>query len=164
MLAAPVHDFAPPPGWWIEPKWDGFRALLARPASGPVIIRSRQGKDLGRFFPDILAAAAELPPVALDGELVIWSQGRLAFEMLLERLNRPPGGGPPDPPGSGPLRRLRLPAHAHPPRRPPLSRAPPCVGRPVHRPPAGASLDAVSGDRRPRRRTPVANCCGSGRS
>lgn len=90
ILAAPVREFAPPPGWWIEAKWDGFRALLARPAHGPVVIRSRQGKDLSRFFPDILAAAADLPSVAFDGEIVIWRDGRLAFELLLERLNRAP--------------------------------------------------------------------------
>ncbi|TQJ36856.1 hypothetical protein OHU34_01110 [Streptomyces sp. NBC_00080] len=30
ILAAPTADAALPPGWAAEPKWDGYRAHLAR--------------------------------------------------------------------------------------------------------------------------------------
>jgi ATP-dependent DNA ligase len=40
-------------------------------------------------FPDIAAAAVHLPDAtALDGELVVWGDDRLAFERLQNRLQR----------------------------------------------------------------------------
>ncbi|WP_393053052.1 hypothetical protein [Streptomyces sp. LN549] len=51
-----------------EPKWDGYRALLARYADGRVMIRSRRGTDTTMAFPEVTAAAAALPvDVGLDG-------------------------------------------------------------------------------------------------
>ncbi|MFF0191167.1 hypothetical protein [Streptomyces sp. NPDC005244] len=44
-------------------------------------------------FPEIATAARDLPPVILDGEIVIWHDGRLAFQRLRHRLNRHPGLG-----------------------------------------------------------------------
>ncbi|MEO3756361.1 ATP-dependent DNA ligase [Streptomyces sp. B6B3] len=95
ILAAPVADL-PRAGvgegvaW--EPKWDGYRAFVARSVGGGVVVRSRHGTDLTTGFPDIAAAAGALPDVdlVLDGELVIWQEGRLAFERLGERLGRRP--------------------------------------------------------------------------
>ncbi|MFD5717257.1 hypothetical protein [Streptomyces sp. NPDC127036] len=58
--------------------------------AGAVEIRSRQGTLLSSEFPEITTAARDLPPVILDGEIVIWYDGRLAFERLLRRLNRRP--------------------------------------------------------------------------
>ncbi|MEW5542860.1 hypothetical protein AB1339_35135 [Streptomyces cyaneofuscatus] len=46
MLAEPVNNPVLPPGWAAEPKWDGYRALLARYADRRVIIRSRRGTDM----------------------------------------------------------------------------------------------------------------------
>ncbi|MFE9436558.1 hypothetical protein [Streptomyces sp. NPDC006640] len=69
---------------------DGFRAILSRNPAGAVEIRSRQGTLLNPGFPEITAPARDLPPVILDGEIVIWHDGRLAFERLLARLNRRP--------------------------------------------------------------------------
>ena len=56
--------------WQYEPKWDGFRALIFRDGD-EVVINSRGGKDLARYFPEIVdAARAELPDkVVLDGEI-----------------------------------------------------------------------------------------------
>ncbi|MFD0009093.1 hypothetical protein ACFVJ4_43035 [Streptomyces sp. NPDC127178] len=40
-------------------------------------------------FPEIVADAGQLPDAtALDGELVVWEHGRLAFERLQNRLQR----------------------------------------------------------------------------
>jgi ATP-dependent DNA ligase len=49
---------------------------------------SRQGKDLSRYFPDLVEAlAGQVPPgCVLDGEVVIWTADRLDFEALQRRL------------------------------------------------------------------------------
>jgi ATP-dependent DNA ligase len=92
MLAAAVLDRHLPLGFAAEPKWDGYRALLARYADGQVMIRSRRGTDMTSAFPEVVAAAAGLPAdVALDGELIVWHGGRMSFERLQGRLNRKPG-------------------------------------------------------------------------
>ena len=41
--------------WSYEPKWDGFRALVFRDGDD-VVLQSRNGKDLGRYFPELLDA------------------------------------------------------------------------------------------------------------
>lgn len=89
MLATPVAAL-PGAGYAFEPKWDGYRALLARPAGGPVRLVSRRGTPMAAAFPEIAGAAErDLPRgTLLDGELVIWHQGRLAFELLQQRLGR----------------------------------------------------------------------------
>ncbi|WP_307823927.1 ATP-dependent DNA ligase [Streptomyces sp. MBT58] len=61
MLAEPVNNPALPPGFAAEPKWDGYRALLARYVDGRVVIRSRRGTDMTAAFPEITRAAASLP-------------------------------------------------------------------------------------------------------
>jgi ATP-dependent DNA ligase len=89
MLSEPVPGRELRPGWAAEPKWDGFRALVSVDA-GRVVLRSRRGTDMLAAFPEIGAAAAQLPDAtALDGELVVWdSAGRLAIEQLQNRLQR----------------------------------------------------------------------------
>lgn len=90
MLAAPVSDPALLPGWAGEPRWDGYRAQLAVYAGGRGLLRSRRGTDMTAAFPEIRAAAlAHLPAdTGIDGELVVWERGRLAFERLQQRLAR----------------------------------------------------------------------------
>lgn len=91
MLAAPVNEWALDGRTAAEPKWDGFRAILARYEDGTVLVRSRRGTDMTQFFPEISGPLARLPgPAILDAELVIWADGRLAFERLTPRLNRTP--------------------------------------------------------------------------
>ncbi|WJY43199.1 hypothetical protein QT196_38720 (plasmid) [Streptomyces sp. P9-2B-2] len=90
MLAVPV-DVLPLAGVAYEGKWDGYRCLLARHPDGRVELRSRRGTALTVAFGDIAAAAErDLPDsgVLLDGELVVWHEGRLAFDRLQRRLNR----------------------------------------------------------------------------
>jgi len=74
-----------------EPKWDGFRLVVVR-NDLTVSLWSRQGKDLTAAFPDLAnAAAQQVPPgFVLDGEAVVWTEGRLDFDALQRRLT----GGP----------------------------------------------------------------------
>jgi ATP-dependent DNA ligase len=95
MLATPRPGPDLPPGCAAEPKWDGYRAQLARWTGGRVLLRSRQGTDMTGAFPEIRdAALAQLPDdTGLDGELVVWEADRLAFERLQQRLARRRGAG-----------------------------------------------------------------------
>lgn len=80
-------EAALPGGSRYEPKWDGYRAC-ALVGAGGVSLHSRQGKDLSRYFPDLLEAlAGEVPPgCVLDGEAVVWAGDRLDFDALQRRL------------------------------------------------------------------------------
>jgi ATP-dependent DNA ligase len=61
----PLSDTAPmeaklvalPPGgeWQFEPKWDGFRAIASR-LGDQVELRSKSGKSLALYFPEMVAA------------------------------------------------------------------------------------------------------------
>ena len=70
-----------------EPKWDGYRILVFRDEK--TTLWSRQGKDLTRFLPELAAAAADMipPGFIVDCEAVVWSDGRLNFEALQQRLS-----------------------------------------------------------------------------
>lgn len=76
-----------PGGSRYEPKWDGFRAVVARDEGG-ARVWSRRGTDLSLIFPEITeATAVQLERgTVLDGEIVIWSAGQLDFEALQERM------------------------------------------------------------------------------
>lgn len=76
-----------PGGTTWEPKWDGYRLLADRRGDG-VTLWSRRGTDLTRAFPDVAGAVAEqLPPgVLVDGEVVVWADGRLDFSALQRRV------------------------------------------------------------------------------
>jgi hypothetical protein len=76
-------------GRWYQIKWDGYRIAIVRTAAA-ARLWSRRGNDLTSVFPD-LAAAAEFhlsPGTVLDGEAVVWSDGRLSFDALQKRLTR----------------------------------------------------------------------------
>jgi ATP-dependent DNA ligase len=74
--------------WQYEPKWDGFRCLAFRDEN-EVILQSKSGRPLGRYFPEIVAAIQKLPlkNIVLDGELVVPLEDRLSFEELQMRLH-----------------------------------------------------------------------------
>lgn len=80
------------PVWLYEPKWDGFRVIVFRDGD-EVVLGSRGGKDLARYFPEVVEAVrAELPQrLVLDGELVvprrIDGRLRLDWEALSERIH-----------------------------------------------------------------------------
>lgn len=89
MRAVPVNDPALPAGWAAQLKWDGYRALAGRWADNRVAVRSRNGSDLARAFPEIEEAVRRLPDdTAVDCELIVWEAGRLAFERLQQRMHR----------------------------------------------------------------------------
>jgi ATP-dependent DNA ligase len=74
--------------WQYEPKWDGFRSLAFRDGDD-VELRSKAGKPLARYFPDVAGALLELGArrFVLDGELVVPVDGTLSFEALQLRLH-----------------------------------------------------------------------------
>ncbi len=78
--------------WSYEPKWDGFRALMFRDGDD-VVLQSRNGKDLGRYFPELLDALREETATrcVLDGEIVvpreIGGRIRLDWESLSQRVH-----------------------------------------------------------------------------
>jgi bifunctional non-homologous end joining protein LigD/DNA ligase-1 len=68
-----------------ELKWDGFRAIALRDASG-VRLRSRRDRVMEPRYPEAVTALEALPPgTVLDGELVTLVDGRPDFEALLPR-------------------------------------------------------------------------------
>src|SRR5919206_7309 len=75
--------------WRYEPKLDGFRGLLWHTTSRSVQLLSRNLKDLGAAFPELLTAGQDLPAgTLLDGEIVIaGADGRSNFGALQERLS-----------------------------------------------------------------------------
>lgn len=86
MLAKSVTKI--PPGMQYEAKWDGFRAIVHRDGD-EVVIGSRTGKPLTRYFPELAARFLELLPerCVVDGEIVIAHEGRLDFDRLTERIH-----------------------------------------------------------------------------
>jgi ATP-dependent DNA ligase len=75
-------------GWQFEPKWDGFRCLAV--CDGDTVdLRSKAGKPLGRYFPEIVAALAaqHLEDTILDGELVVPIGTCSSFGALQARLH-----------------------------------------------------------------------------
>jgi ATP-dependent DNA ligase len=74
--------------WQYEPKWDGFRCLLFKDGQF-VMLQSKSGQDLTRYFPEIAAAASELDEkrFILDGEIVIQNGRSFSFDDLLQRIH-----------------------------------------------------------------------------
>lgn len=75
-------------GWIFEPKWDGFRCLAFRKGK-TVILQSKHGQPLDRYFPELVEAFRALPWKAfvLDGEIVMRSRAGLDFDALLQRIH-----------------------------------------------------------------------------
>jgi ATP-dependent DNA ligase len=93
MLAKARATVPDDPGVWsYQPKWDGFRALVFRDGD-VVVLQSRNGKELGRYFPELLDALRDetAPRCVLDGEVVvpreIGGRIRLDWESLSQRIH-----------------------------------------------------------------------------
>jgi ATP-dependent DNA ligase len=71
-----------------EPKWDGFRCLAFRSGDN-ILLQSKAGQPLGRYFPELVSALGQLKArkLVLDGEIVIFVDGRLSFDNLLMRIH-----------------------------------------------------------------------------
>ena len=95
MLAVSGRRAGSLAGWWVEPKLDGWRAIVTV-KDGRVHVRSRRGSDLTGALPELHSLAASDRTMVLDGELVVGG-GRLTdFYGLLGRLNmrKPTAGSP----------------------------------------------------------------------
>ncbi|MFE5491379.1 ATP-dependent DNA ligase [Streptomyces virginiae] len=92
MLARAV-EAVPGPGVLgqlaFEQKFDGCRTLLfTPPTAGELVIQTRRGRQIQQRFPELTAAAEQLPDgLVLDGELLTWDMttGRPSFEGLRRR-------------------------------------------------------------------------------
>ncbi len=91
MLATP----GPPPagpGWAVEFKWDGVRAVVAA-GDGRVRVWSRNGNDVTASYPELAGgptaeALACLGPLLVDGEIVaLDGRGRPEFARLTQRMH-----------------------------------------------------------------------------
>ncbi|MFI7012133.1 ATP-dependent DNA ligase [Streptomyces sp. NPDC050145] len=71
--------------WAFEPKFDGHRMVVIREAED-VVLQARSGRLVARAFPDLVAAALALPAgTVLDGEVVVWHDGRTDFAAVQRR-------------------------------------------------------------------------------
>ena len=80
-------------GWLFELKYDGYR-LVAGLTDGEAHLRTRNGRDVTRAFPEIARALRHLPygHLVLDGEVVVHDErGLPSFQRLQRRarLSRP---------------------------------------------------------------------------
>ncbi len=93
QLDLPAAEFAArlasPDDWIVEWKYDGIRAQVVKRA-GQVWIWSRGEELVSERFPEIVALAQKLADgTVLDGEIVVWKEGRVApFALLQQRIGR----------------------------------------------------------------------------
>src|SRR5207302_1257731 len=94
MLATPVADAEEAiarmgEDVWVEDKYDGIRCQLHRRGER-VALYSRDLKDVTRQFPEVAAAAQDLPAdVIFDGEILAFHDGMvMPFQSLQTRLGR----------------------------------------------------------------------------
>jgi ATP-dependent DNA ligase len=88
MLAKRVEELPAGGTWLFEPKWDGFRTLVFRDGDD-VLIQSRDGKSLNRYFPELLEPLRSQLPArcVLDGEIVVAKADELDFDALQLRIH-----------------------------------------------------------------------------
>src|ERR1051326_1567838 len=88
MEAKSVKEIPEGMNWLYEPKWDGFRCLVFR-KDDQVLLQSKAGQPLARYFPELVEAFRALKPrqYVLDGEIVIFADGQPAFDDLLMRIH-----------------------------------------------------------------------------
>ncbi len=88
MEARSADEIPAGENWLYEPKWDGFRCLAFRKGS-EVLLQSKSGQPLGRYFPEMVEELKQLPQkqFVLDGEIVIVHGGKLSFDDLLMRIH-----------------------------------------------------------------------------
>jgi ATP-dependent DNA ligase len=96
MLAKAVAEVPDPDGkggpYAYEPKWDGFRCIVARDGD-EVELGSRGEKPLTRYFPEVVEAVRKLLPerIVVDVELVVRAgqrgAQRLDWEALAQRIH-----------------------------------------------------------------------------
>lgn len=90
-LAESVPTLPTGADWWYEPKFDGQRLVLHRTEEG-VKCHARSGRTVTTAWMDLAAAAqsALRPGTVLDGEAVVWIDGRLDLAAAEARGNATP--------------------------------------------------------------------------
>jgi ATP-dependent DNA ligase len=88
MEAKLVEEIPRGYNWQYEPKWDGFRCLAFRKGD-KVLLQSKAGQPLGRYFPELVEGLLKLKVMqfVLDGEIVILRENHLWFDDLLLRIH-----------------------------------------------------------------------------
>ena len=88
MEARPMVKIPTGSNWIYEPKWDGFRCVAFR-ENGDVVLQSKSGQPLERYFPEIVQAVQVLPAkrFVIDGEIAIDVDGGFDFDALLQRIH-----------------------------------------------------------------------------
>jgi bifunctional non-homologous end joining protein LigD len=86
MLASAVSTLPTGEGWAFEFKWDGVRTLMDVTERGTTLT-SRAGNDVSAGYPELVAQAAEVGDILLDGEIVAFVDGRPSFERLQSRMH-----------------------------------------------------------------------------
>src|SRR5436305_1438045 len=88
MEAKSARELPESSEWLYEPKWDGFRCLAFRDGK-EVVLQSKAGQPLTRYFPELVAAFAELraEKFVIDGEIVVEIDRHLDFNSLLQRIH-----------------------------------------------------------------------------
>lgn len=88
-LPSMPDTLGPVAGWQVEWKWDGIRAQVVRRA-GQAWVWSRGEELVSDRFPELMTMAQALPDgTVLDGEIVVWREGRVQpFAELQKRIGR----------------------------------------------------------------------------
>ncbi len=88
MLAKRIEKLPAEGSMIFEPKWDGFRSLIFRDGA-EILIQSREGKSLNRYFPELVDPLMQQLPerCVVDGEIVIARNGALDFDALQLRVH-----------------------------------------------------------------------------
>ncbi|MFI1394979.1 ATP-dependent DNA ligase [Streptomyces sp. NPDC020681] len=93
-LAESVNVLPRGAGLAYEPKFDGHRMLLFR-VGEDVLLQARSGRIITAAFPDLAEAGRQLPDgTVLDGEVVVWTEGRTDFAAVQRRAAATPGRAP----------------------------------------------------------------------
>ena len=87
-MLAKLERELPRGSYLYEPKWDGFRALVFR-TGDDVDLRSRHGRPLARYFPELVEGvlALDAERFVLDGEIVLPRGDTFDFPALMARLH-----------------------------------------------------------------------------
>ena len=88
QLARAAKELPDGDGWRFEPKWDGFRTVVFRDGDD-VLLQSRNGKPMNRYFPEVIPQVLALPGerLVLDGELIVVVDGVQEFDLLGQRIH-----------------------------------------------------------------------------
>ena len=90
MLAKLAREIPAGDDWSFEPKWDGFRCIVARDGD-ELDLTSRQERPITRYFPELVEPLrAALPErCVVDGEIVVpdGDGHGLDFDALLQRIH-----------------------------------------------------------------------------